>query len=314
MNLTVTIFNLNVSLQKIERLPILFSTHKNNLTKNMNDFSFMNVPLPLIFLLILLIIVHATKRARKLPPSPRRLPIIGHILHVGYLPHRSLQQLSQKFGDLMHLQLGCVPAYVISSPELAEEVLRTHDIDFCSRPQTVAYKKLSYNSLDVAFSIYGDNWRRMRKICNMELFSNSRVQSSRAIREEEVAKTIKEISEFFTAHELITNVDLTDKITNLAQVISCRLALGRNWHRRDPLSRNKLLAPLRVAKTMKAGIFVADYFPWAGWIDVVRGWTQKLEQSIIEASTVILKTLLASIFNFIRMELQMMRKIFLMFF
>lgn len=103
-------------------------------------------------------------------------------------------------------------------------------------------------------------------------------------------------------------------ITNLAQVISCRLALGRNWHRRDPLSRNKLLAPLRVAQTMKAGIFVADYFPWAGWIDVVRGWTQKLEQSIIEASTVILKTLLASIFNFIRMELQMMRKIFLMFF
>ncbi|PPD92037.1 hypothetical protein GOBAR_DD11024 [Gossypium barbadense] len=75
---------------------------------------------------------------------------------------------------------------------MAKEVMKTHDLDFCSRPYRRCSHKLSYNSSDLAFSPYNDYWREMRKICAVHLFS--RVQQYRPIREDEVAHLIEKIS------------------------------------------------------------------------------------------------------------------------
>ncbi|GKV17315.1 hypothetical protein SLEP1_g27835 [Rubroshorea leprosula] len=37
---------------------------------------------------------------------------------------------------------------------MAKEVLKTHEIDFCSRPALLGLQKLSYNGLDLAFTPY----------------------------------------------------------------------------------------------------------------------------------------------------------------
>ncbi|PKI66075.1 hypothetical protein CRG98_013570 [Punica granatum] len=107
-----------------------------------------------------------------LPPGPWKLPIIGSLHHMaGSLPHRALRDLAKKYGPLMHLQLGEVSTVVVSSPELAKEVLRTHDINFASRPEILAIKILFYNCTDIAFSPYGEYFTQLRKICMQELFS-----------------------------------------------------------------------------------------------------------------------------------------------
>jgi len=70
----------------------------------------------------------------KLPQGPRKLPFIGSIQHLGTLPHRSLARLASQYGPLMHMQLGELCCIVVSSPQMAKEVMNTHDIIFANRP------------------------------------------------------------------------------------------------------------------------------------------------------------------------------------
>ncbi|KAJ6948517.1 hypothetical protein NC651_002756 [Populus alba x Populus x berolinensis] len=78
----------------------------------------------------------------------------------------------------MLLKLGVVPTVVISSAEAAKEVLKTNDLHACRRPLLAGTGRISYNYSDVSFTYtYGDYWRKMQKICVLELCSARRVQS-----------------------------------------------------------------------------------------------------------------------------------------
>ncbi|GAU17439.1 hypothetical protein TSUD_233160 [Trifolium subterraneum] len=83
---------------------------------------------------------------------------------LGSLPHRAFQQLAQKYGPIVHLKLGEISSVVISSPKLAKEILKNHDVIFANRPQLQASAIMAYGPSDIAFSPYGDYWRQMRKI------------------------------------------------------------------------------------------------------------------------------------------------------
>ncbi|KAG5612389.1 hypothetical protein H5410_023670 [Solanum commersonii] len=122
---------------------------------------------------------------RKLPPGPKPWPIIGNLNLLGSLPHVSFHHLSQKYGDLMLLKFGSKPVLVASSPEMAKEILKTHDAIFASRPELAAGKYTSYNYSDMAWAPYGAYWRQARKIYLTEIFSPKRLDSFEYIRVEE---------------------------------------------------------------------------------------------------------------------------------
>ncbi|GKV36160.1 hypothetical protein SLEP1_g44321 [Rubroshorea leprosula] len=127
----------------------------------------------------------------KLPPGPRKLPLIGNLHNfVGILPHHCLRNLAKKYGPIMHLQLGEVSTFVISSIETAKDVMKTHDLIFASRPSFPSLKLLTHNFTNIELAPYGDYWRQVRKICTTELLNPMRVRSFKTIREEELLHLI----------------------------------------------------------------------------------------------------------------------------
>ncbi|OIW02909.1 hypothetical protein TanjilG_29685 [Lupinus angustifolius] len=135
------------------------------------------------------------------------------------MPHHSMRDLAAKYGPIMHLKLGEVSNIIVSSAEIASQIMKTHDANFSYRPESLFAKIFSYNASDIEFSQYGDYWRQLRKICTVELLSAKRVQSFRFIREEEVSKLAKIIC---TSEGSIVN--LSPMISSLLHGISARSA------------------------------------------------------------------------------------------
>ncbi|GJZ34016.1 cytochrome P450 [Tanacetum coccineum] len=65
-----------------------------------------------------------------------------------------LWRLSKRYGPLMSIRLGMVQTLVVSSAEMAKEVMKTNDLNFCTRPVLTGLKKISYDNKDLAFSPY----------------------------------------------------------------------------------------------------------------------------------------------------------------
>ncbi|PIA62403.1 hypothetical protein AQUCO_00200420v1 [Aquilegia coerulea] len=141
------------------------------------------VPSIFFFLIIFFILRVKDSRRKDLPPGPRPFPIIGNLLQLGDKPHAEFAKLAQKYGELFTLKLGSQTVVVASSPAAAEEILKTHDRIFSGRYvfQSIRVKEHIENSL--VWSECNENWRLLRKVCRIELFSPKMIESQAYIRE-----------------------------------------------------------------------------------------------------------------------------------
>ncbi|KAK9049962.1 hypothetical protein SSX86_031069 [Deinandra increscens subsp. villosa] len=200
------------------------------------------------------------KNRKNIPPSPRKLPIIGNLHQLGSNPNRSLQILSQKYGQIMLLHLGSIPTLVASSAEAAKEILKTHDLSFCSRPSLTVPNILLYGSKSVLFAPYGEYWRQLKSLVVLKLLSNTRVKSYEKVREDETTLMIQMLGE-----SCGTIVDMGVLFSSLTNNIISRIALGRKVD--GPRYNNLVSAWMEAFSVFDVG----SYIPWLSWVDRVIG-------------------------------------------
>ncbi|XP_004492664.1 cytochrome P450 76T24-like [Cicer arietinum] len=135
------------------------------------------------------------QNSKKLPPGPNPLPIIGNILEFGKTPHKTLTKLSKIYGPIMTLKLGRITTIVISSPQLAKQVLHENAQIFSNRTVPHAACALDHQNFSVGWLPTSPLWKKLRKFCVTNLFSPKMLDSTKIIRQKKLQDLLDYVKE-----------------------------------------------------------------------------------------------------------------------
>ncbi|MBA0623643.1 hypothetical protein Godav_009094, partial [Gossypium davidsonii] len=237
-----------------------------------------------LFALVFKSIVQKRPTSGNLPPSPPALPIIGH-LHLLKEPfHRTLHQLSQKYGPILLLQFGTGKVLIVSSASAAEECFTKNDIIFANRPQMLAGKHLNYNYSTIGLAPYGDYWRNLKRLTTVELFSTSRLAMFASIRQEEVQLLLKEL--FLASTRKPAKVELSSKLMDLVFNIILRMLAGKRYYGKDVVDKKAMEFRdiMKEATELHGSTNLNDFFPVLQLVDFqgverkMKGTMKKLDK------------------------------------
>ncbi|PQQ14123.1 cytochrome P450 CYP736A12 [Prunus yedoensis var. nudiflora] len=228
-----------------------------------------------IGLLALVYILQAWWKNKKkmLPPGPRGFPIFGSLHLLGKFPDKDLHRLAQKYGDIMYMRLGLMHTIVVSSPQAAELFLKTHDLVFASRPPHEGAKLISFGQRSLVFSEYGAYWRDTRKMCTLELLSNHKINSFKSMRRDAIALCVESIRA--TADNGRVAVDLSDNVSSLSVVMSCRMVLGK-MYRDEEFDARGFRSVIEEGVQSIGAANLGDYIPFIAPFDL-QGFTKRMK-------------------------------------
>ncbi|KAF7062128.1 hypothetical protein CFC21_068763 [Triticum aestivum] len=225
----------------------------------------MDISLPLLLLAGILIPVisyllvtnRSTEEGRlKLPPGPKRVPVLGNLHQLGPLPHRNLRDLAGRHGPVMLLRLGAMTMVVVSSAAAARDVMKAHDADCCSRPASPGPARLSYGRKSVSFSPYGAYWRDMRGLFAAELLGARGVEASWAARREQVDRLMAALG------DAAGPVSLDEHVFRVADGVIATVAYGSVYGAEAFAGKyERFQHVLQEAVDMSASFSAEDFFP-----------------------------------------------------
>ncbi|CAF2144131.1 unnamed protein product [Brassica rapa subsp. narinosa] len=130
-----------------------------------------------------------------LPPGPWGLPIVGNLPFLKPELHTYFQGLAEKHGLIFKLWFGSKLAIVVTSSEVAREILRTNDVIFANHDVPAVALASSYGGIDIPWSPYGPRLRMLRKLCINRILSNARMEKSVDLRREETRRTVRYLAD-----------------------------------------------------------------------------------------------------------------------
>jgi cytochrome P450 len=214
----------------------------------------------------------------KLAPGPKPWPIIGNLNLIGPLLHQSIHKLSQRYGPIMQLTFGSFSVVVASSPEMAKQILKTHDHIFASRPQTAAGKYTTYNYTDILWAPYGPYFRQGRKIYMSELFTSKRLESYEYIRVEERKALVSRLCALTGKP-----VRVKEHLLRLTLSVISRIVLGKMYFSESESETSTGTQTPKEFQQMldewfllNSKLNIGDWIPWLNFLDL-QGYVKRMK-------------------------------------
>jgi isoflavone 2'-hydroxylase len=185
----------------------------------------------IISLLTLKFLLIITKKLKNLPPGPTSIPIIGNIHQLKHPLHRTLYNLSQKYGQVFSLRFGSRLVVVVSSPSTVHECFTKNDTILANRPPLLAGKHIGYNYTAVTVAPYGDHWRNVRRIISLDVLSTHRLNSFLGIRKDEIIRLLQSLTR--SSRDGFAKVELKSKFSEMTFNTIMRMISGKRYYGED---------------------------------------------------------------------------------
>lgn len=174
----------------------------------------------------------------KSPPGPWGWPLLGHVLTLGRNPHLALSRLSQRYGDVLEIRIGCTPVLVLSGLDTIRQALVRQGDDFKGRPDLYSFTLISDGQSMTFNPDSGPVWAARRRLAQNALKSFSiasdPASSSSCYLEEHVSKEAEALIGKF--QELMARVGHFDPyryvVVSVANVI-CAMCFGQRYDHDD---------------------------------------------------------------------------------
>ncbi|KAH7388095.1 hypothetical protein KP509_16G057200 [Ceratopteris richardii] len=220
---------------------------------------------PFFLLCALILIVYLRRSRLRLPPGPPGIPAISHLHLLGTEIHRSLWELSKRYGPLMFLRFGSVPVIIASTPATARLILQKHDHIFSCRSPTAVAMHIT-ECKDLLFSQPGPYFKLIRQLSFSELFGSKRLQSFRCLISQEIRHLLCEVA------DCSDKVSVRERLYETSFSIISRMTVGK--HAKDILSHSptgpsySLLAVIVEILDLVGVSNIGDYIPLLAWMDL----------------------------------------------
>nr|XP_043638517.1 cytochrome P450 93A2-like [Erigeron canadensis] len=175
----------------------------------------------LISTILVWVFLKPTRPKSHIPPTPFALPIIGHLHLLSPIPHQAFYKLSSRYGPIFRVFLGSKPCFVVCSPEIAKEILKTNENVFVDRATNSTADYIGYGSKGLVFSPYGPYWKFMKKLVMSKLLNGQTLDMLSSVRHQEINGFISSISKSAKVGEAMDLGNEMMKLTN--NVISIML-------------------------------------------------------------------------------------------
>lgn len=98
---------------------------------------------------------------KRLPPGPKGLPLIGHLIHRTQLfDHKRCMELAKVYGPVVRFSMGIKDVVFLNSYESVKEILSRKEMLFRSENNVVS--QIEYQGIG---TLNGDDWKQNRNFC-----------------------------------------------------------------------------------------------------------------------------------------------------
>ncbi|KAF3576973.1 hypothetical protein DY000_02036038 [Brassica cretica] len=222
--------------------------------------------LPCFFIFTMVRFRRNSTRSAMLPPGPPRLQIIGNIHQVGKLPHRAFADLSRTYGPILHLKFGRLNTVIVTSPEAAREVLKTHDQTLSGRDAPNSIRSINHDKVSVGWLHPSSaRWRLLRKLMVTHLFSPQRIEASKALLMKKVQELVRFMDESSEREDAVhmSRASFTTTL-NIISNILFSVDLGSYGSKKSNGFHDSVIRGMEAAGSPD----LANFFPFLRFLDL----------------------------------------------
>ncbi|KAG6558258.1 hypothetical protein Mapa_000008 [Marchantia paleacea] len=216
--------------------------------------------------LVAALLFRSFRNGYKLPPGPPKWPVVGHLLSLSKTEpaHQTFTKFAEQYGPIILLQLGAFRTAIVASADLEKEILETQDHIFASRSSNIFSEVVLYGE-DMIFAPLGDRFRKLRKICVVELLNAKRLSQFEDSRKDEVLKAVKRtLGDGRGGNPVRFDLKLSEMSFNImTRMMFTKVYYGQKMYKsekddQESTDFHRLMATVTSVSTFGIG----DCFPW----------------------------------------------------